>query len=870
MSAPKAIKLSDYQVTPFIIECVDLKFEIFDDFTQVTNCLKVKRRSGHGGEALIFHGENQTLVDVLVDQKTLEKSEYHVTDELLTIPEPGDDFELTIRSTHKPKENNLLMGLYVSQGNYFTQCEAEGFRRITYYYDRPDCMTVFTTRIEADKKSYPVLLSNGNKTGSGDLPEGRHFCTYFDPFPKPSYLFALVAADLPKITDTYTTGSGKKVDLEIYARSNDIEKCHFAMESLKHSMKWDEDFYGLECDLEAFKIVAVSDFNFGAMENKGLNIFNTAAVLASPETTTDSTFIRVESVVAHEYFHNWSGNRVTCQNWFQLCLKEGLTVFRDQEFTSTMHSRGVNRIEMVKFLKAHQFLEDAGPLAHPVRPEEYIQIDNFYTLTIYEKGAEICRMIHTLLGPDKYRKGVDCYFSRHDGQAVTVEDFIQAMSDGSGEDLAKMMQWYKYPGTPEVSVRGKYNAAAKTYKLDFKQHNPKAPEAPPMMMPVLTGLVGRSGKAIALKRDADGEVLGDQTILVLDQSEQSFEFFDVDEDVVPSVFREFSAPVKIDAGYSEDDLLHLMAHDGDEFNRYEATQSLFRQNLLKMISSQEAFVDERLKKAFRAVLENALKEPAVAALTLTLPSEKDIAQEMSVIEVEAIHEFRNFMKQSFGRDNHDLLLSTYKACQNADPKSLKTQDVGKRSLMNLCMGYICAVKDDSSWELVKSQFESAKNMTEELAAFAGLVHEENQFRKNAIEQFYSKWQKEDLVINQWFGLLASASLDNNIEEVRKLIDHEAFSFTNPNRLRALVGGFCASMKNFHHVSGSGYEFLAEILIKVDKINAQTAARLSSAFSQWKKFPQERQMLMKAQLEKILAVDGLSKGTYEMVSRTLKG
>jgi aminopeptidase N len=867
VSPPKTIKLSEYQKTPYIIETVQLKFEIFHDHAKVINTLKMKQRPGRTGEALCLNGENQQLLSVSIDGNLLSKDEYALTDESLTIENPGQDFELVICSTHKPKDNTSFMGLYMSQDNYFTQCEAEGFRRITYYYDRPDCMSVFTTRIEADKKSLPVLLSNGNKIDSGDLEQGRHFCSYFDPFPKPAYLFALVAADLPKISDSYQTGSGQNVELEIYARANDIEKCHFAMASLKRAMKWDEEFYGLECDLNAFKIVAVSDFNFGAMENKGLNIFNTSAVLASPATTTDSSFLRVESVVAHEYFHNWSGNRVTCQNWFQLCLKEGLTVFRDQEFTSTMHSRGVNRIEMVAFLKERQFTEDAGPLAHPVRPEEYIQIDNFYTMTIYEKGAEICRLIHTLLGPEKYRQGVDCYFSRHDGQAVTVEDFIKSMSDGSGKDLSKVMEWYKHPGTPMVHASGNYDRDSKTYTLTLRQSNPKSPEAPPLVMPVIMGLIGKSGHEQDLI--LNGVSLGKETTLLFEQSEELFEFTNIEQEVVPSIFRQLSAPVKIDAGYNEDDLLHLMKYDSDEFNRYQATQELYMVSLLKMVDSNAAEVDERLIKAFQTVLSEAKNEPAVAALTLTLPSEAKISQEMDVIDVEAICAAREAMKKTFAKNSRELLEETYHWCLGTDPQSISTENVGKRSLLNITLSYLASLDDQASWSLVKSQLDQAQNMTEEMAAFVNMVHSECSYKNDAIASFYQKWQHEDLLINSWFGEQAAANIDNNLSNVRRLVEHSAFSFTNPNRLRALAGGFCSSMRNFHAIDGSGYEFLADIILKVDQLNSKTAARLSSAFAQWKKFPDTRQAAMKKQLERILETKGLSNGTYEMISRTLK-
>jgi aminopeptidase N len=867
VSPPKTIKLSDYSKTPYMIETVHLNVEIFSDHVRVINSLKMKQRPGRNGEALYLNGENQQLLSLTLDGNLLSEDEYELTDESLSIESPGQDFELVICSSHKPKENTSFMGLYMSQDNYFTQCEAEGFRRITYYYDRPDCMSVFTTRIEADKKSLPVLLSNGNRIDFGDLEKGRHFCSYFDPFPKPAYLFALVAADLPKISDSYQTVSGRNVEIEIYARANDIGKCHFAMASLKRSMKWDEDFYGLECDLNAFKIVAVSDFNFGAMENKGLNIFNTSAVLASPETTTDATFLRVESVVAHEYFHNWSGNRVTCQNWFQLCLKEGLTVFRDQEFTSTMHSRGVNRIEMVSFLKERQFTEDAGPLAHPVRPEEYIQIDNFYTMTIYEKGAEICRMIHTLLGAENYRKGVDCYFSRHDGQAVTVEDFIAAMSDGSGKNLSKVMEWYKHPGTPLVKAAGNYDKNKNSYTLSLKQSNPKAPEAPPLVMPVIMGLIGKLGDEQELF--LNGEALGKETTLLFEQSEQLFEFTNIEQEVVPSIFRQFSAPVKIDAGYNEDDLLHLMAHDSDEFNRYEATQELYMISLLKMIANNSSEVDGRLIKAFQTVLSAADNEPAVAALTLRLPSEFQISQEMDVINVEAIGVARKTMKETFAKNNRELLEKTYHSCLGTDPQSISSGNVGKRSLLNLSLSYLAAIDDQESWDLVKSQFDNAQNMTEEMAAFVNMVHSECSYREDVTTSFYKKWEDEDLLINSWFGEQAASNIADNLSNVKKLVEHPAFSFTNPNRLRALVGGFCSSMKNFHALDGSGYEFLADIILKVDQINSKTAARLSSAFAQWRKFPADRQSAMKKQLERILQANKLSSGTFEMISRTLK-
>ena len=865
MATPKKIKLSEYQPTPYTVESVHLTVAIFEEKAQVTSKLKMKQVRE---EPLVFAGQKQSILKISIDGNELSPDEYNATPDSLTIEKPGKDFEIEIITTHDPKINTSFMGLYMSQGNYFTQCEAEGFRRITYYYDRPDCMSIFTTRIEASKAQLPVLLSNGNKIESGDLDNGRHFATFHDPFPKPAYLFALVAADLPSILDTYTTGSGKKVALEIYARKEDIEKCHFAMGSLKRSMQWDEDFYGLECDLDAFKIVAVSDFNFGAMENKGLNIFNTSAVLASTATTIDAAFIRIESVVAHEYFHNWSGNRVTCQSWFQLCLKEGLTVFRDQEFTSTMHSRGVNRIETAKYLKEFQFAEDAGPLAHPVRPEEYMQIDNFYTLTIYEKGAEIVRMIHTILGPKDYRKGVDCYFSRHDGQAVTVEDFIKAMSDGSGTDLSKMMEWYKHPGTPHVKASSAYNAAQKTLTLTLEQENKKSPKAPPMVMPVVMGLIGQSGKALTLNTKGGLHTTATQTTLMFDQNKQSFTFNDITEESVFSIFRQLSAPVKLDCGYSKEDLLHLMKNDTDEFNRYQSAQELFMQSLLQMIASNSSEVEPELNNAFTTILKKSLEEPAVAALTLQIPSESQIAQELSQIDVEGIHAARKTMLQVFATENQDLLQQIYLSCQNTKPEDLSPAAVGKRSLMNLCLSYIAKLENEESWSLVRKQFDEAKCMTEELTPFSLLVKSDYSRREEVVDNFYNKWQNEDLVINNWFGIQCNSDRKGNLATVKKLLKHPVFSYTNPNRLRALVQNFVGNMTNFHAVDGSGYEFLGGIILEIDKINTQTAARLTSAFALWRKFPSTRQKMMKDQLERIMKSDGLSKGTYEMVSRTL--
>ncbi|MDC3261290.1 aminopeptidase N, partial [bacterium] len=751
---PQTIYLQDYKVSPFEIEKTELVFDLGNDHTRVTATLSILRNSlsGEQGADLVLHGsERLDLQSVSVDGQLLEEGAYSRDSDSLSISGLADRAIITTEVLIKPQDNTTMMGLYRSRTMYCTQCEAEGFRDITYYLDRPDVMSEFTTKVIADKAQYPVLLSNGNPIERGELDGGRHFVTWHDPFKKPAYLFALVAGTLSCVDDSFTTLSGRQVALQIFVEEKDLDKCAHAMLSLKHSMRWDEQAYGREYDLDIFMIVAVDDFNMGAMENKGLNIFNTSAVLANPKTTTDAAFQRVEAIVAHEYFHNWSGNRVTCRDWFQLSLKEGFTVYRDSQFSADMNSATVKRIEDVSYLRTHQFAEDGGPMSHSVQPDAYMEINNFYTLTIYEKGAEIVGMIRTLLGADTFRQGSDLYFDRHDGQAVTIEEFVKAMEDASGRDLTQFRRWYKQSGTPQMAVTSRYDAADRTFTLDFFQSCPATPgqaQKQPFVIPVRLGLVGASGD-LPLNSNGDTEM-----VYEVSQTDQQLIIDNVGEAPVPSLLREFSAPIKLDYAYSKEQLLHLMASDSDGFNRWDAGQKLSFALLEKLTADSHQQrpleMDSQLIAAYKSLLSDPNLDPAMVALMLQLPSEAQLHEEASVIYAEAIHSARLFVRQALASALSEQFVAVYERHNIEQEYAPDASQIGRRSLKNTALSYLMLV-DNMGVELASKQFETADNMTDKASALSCLVNCPAAARQAeaALQQFEQQYRDEALVMNLW-------------------------------------------------------------------------------------------------------------------------
>ncbi|UEM20493.1 aminopeptidase N [Skermanella mucosa] len=879
-STPQAIHLKDYAPPPYLIDTVDLAFDLGEEVTRVRSTLALRANPDAASPAgpLVLDGQDMRLVSVALDGRTLDPSEYSVGPESLTIPNPPDSFSLEVVTELKPQENTSLSGLYRTSGNFCTQCEAEGFRKITYFLDRPDVMARYRTTITADALKYPVMLSNGNLVASSKMEgDGRHTVTWEDPFAKPSYLFALVAGVLVHVEDSYVTRYGRTVTLRIYVEPGNQDKCDHAMTSLKKSMAWDEEVFGLEYDLDIFMIVAVGDFNMGAMENKGLNVFNTKYVLAKPETATDTDFLGVEAVVAHEYFHNWTGNRVTCRDWFQLSLKEGLTVFRDQEFSSDMHSRPVKRIADVQRLRAAQFPEDSGPMAHPVRPDSYIEINNFYTTTVYEKGAEVVRMIHTLLGAEGFRKGMDLYFERHDGQAVTCDDFVAAMEDATGKDLGQFRRWYSQAGTPELAVTGEYDAAARTYRLTVRQSCPPTPGQPtklPFHIPLALGLLDPSGADIPLRLAGEPGPAGTSRVLDVTEAEQVFEFADVPHRPVPSLLRGFSAPVKLRAPYTDDDLTFLMAHDGDAFNRWEAGQTLATRLLLDMVADRAenrpldlspGFID-----AFSRILKDPDLDPAFAAQALTLPSEGYLGQQMPVIDVDGIHEVRTFARRAIAGRLRDDLLATYRAMGGNEPFSIDAAAIGRRALKNLALGYLMALEDAEAVELCVGQFHNAQAMTDVIAALGLLSDTRLPQREAALRRFYDLWKDEPLVVDKWFSIQAMSERPETLDEVTALLGHPAFEIRNPNKVYALIGGFAGGNPvRFHDAGGGGYRFLADQVLALNRLNPQVASRMVKMFARWRKYDPRRQALMRAELERIVATPGLSRDVFEIASKSLE-
>ncbi|MDA8786921.1 aminopeptidase N [Porticoccaceae bacterium] len=871
---PQTIYLKDYQVSPFLVDTTDLLFDLGDEQTRVTTKMAVRRNPDSSDKtgALELNSKGDVQMQwIAVDGQRLDSRAYSLSDNLLSLPDLPDSCVVSTEVLIQPQLNTSMMGLYRSRTIYCTQCEAEGFRSITYFPDRPDIMSVFTVKIVADKARYPVLLSNGNAIERADLDAGRHTVTWHDPFKKPSHLFALVAGTLSVVEDSFTTMSGREIPLQIFVEEKDLDKCDHAMLSLKNSMGWDEEVYGREYDLDIFMIVAVDDFNMGAMENKGLNIFNTSAVLANPKTTTDASFLRVEGIVAHEYFHNWSGNRVNLRDWFQLSLKEGFTVFRDCQFSADMNSPTVKRIEDVSYLRTHQFAEDGGPMAHQVQPDSYMEINNFYTLTVYEKGAEIVRMYHSLLGAETYRKATDLYFDRHDGQAVTIEEFVSAMEDASGRDLTQFRRWYKQAGTPVVRVRSEYDAAANTYTLDFQQSCPATPgqsEKLPLVIPVKLGLVGADG--VDMQLNAAGQT---EMVFEITEASQQLMIENIKQEPVPSLLRGFSAPVKLDYDYSPEQLAHLMANDSDGFNRWDACQTLCLAVLTQLIDDSKhdrpMIVDGELVEAFKALLTDTSLDPAMVALMLQLPSESLLHEEAETIYVDAIHDARLFMRTALAGCLMDELQVVYQ--QNITDQAYKpnVEQMGSRSLKNAALGYLMLV--GTGIELAWAQFQNADNMTDQAAALSALVNcpEASDYASQALNLFEQKFRDEALVMNLWLQIQATNTQANGLQRVIELMDHKAFTMTNPNKIRSLISAFAsANHVNFHSQDGSGYRFLTEQILALNTVNPQVAARLVTPLTKWKKFPEPNRQLMQNALQDIAKEPNLVKDLKEIVSKSL--
>ncbi len=865
-AAPVEKFRKDYQEHPFQIEAVELDFDLRADHTLVQSRLQMARRDGSSADAdLVLDGEDLETLSIRVDGVELAKDRYDIAAESLTIRGLPLQFTLEIQVKIHPDKNMQLSGLYQSSGNYCTQCEAEGFRRITWFMDRPDIMTNYLVRMEADQKTCPVLLSNGNLMVSGDCDEeGRHFAVWQDPFPKPSYLFALVAGDLGHIHDTYTTTSGREVDLYIYSEHRNVDRLDHAMESLKKSMKWDEDVYGLEYDLDIYNIVAVEDFNMGAMENKSLNVFNTVYVLASRDTATDADFEGVESVIGHEYFHNWTGNRVTCRDWFQLTLKEGLTVFRDQEFSADMGSAAVQRIDNVRTLRNGQFPEDGGPMAHPIRPESYIAMDNFYTATVYVKGAEVIRMYQTLLSKQGFRKGMDLYFERHDGQAVTCDDFRAAMADANDFDLTQFERWYLQAGTPVVTASGSYDAAAKRYTLRCSQSCPDTPGQSnklPFHIPLAVGLL-----------DANGHDLIGTKVLELTEAEQEFHFDNIAAEPIPSVLRGFSAPVKLRMERSDAELAQLFGMDTDSFCRWEAGQELASRTILGQVDAvadgAESQLPDMLADAIGKTLNDEELDPALRAYALILPATATLGEEMELIEPSALHRTRCGLRKALGAQLYADWEKFYHQLKSENSYEWNQEQIGPRQLRNVCLSYMVASGNSAAVDLAQQQFANADNMTDSLAALACLVDHSSDAARDALAAFEQRWSDNALVMDKWFALQAGATHDDVLDQVVALMEHSAFSMKNPNKVRSLLRSFAANVSGFHRADGAGYAFLADRILELDSFNPQIASRLVAPLGRWKRYRQPWSDAMKQQLQRILDHGKLSKDTFEMVSKSL--
>ncbi len=860
---PRAIHLADYQAPEFRITTVHLDFSLEPEATRVTAKLEIERLSGSG--PLVLMGENQTLLGVTLDGRALLPSDYLLDDKGLTLASPPAKLALEIVSEINPATNTELEGLFLSNGMFCTQCEPEGFRRITYFIDRPDNLSVFTVRIEADKEQYPVLLSNGNRVRAGDLPDGRHYAVWHDPFPKPSYLFALVAGDLGSIHDSFTTMSGRRIALDIYVEHGNEPRARYAMDALKRAFAWDERVYGREYDLDIFMIVAVSAFNMGAMENKGLNIFNDKVLLATPETATDDDYARIESVVAHEYFHNWTGNRITCRDWFQLSLKEGLTVFRDQSFSGDERSHAVQRIQDVRALRARQFVEDAGPLAHPVQPQSYIEINNFYTATVYEKGAQVIGMLKTLVGDEGYRKATDLYFERHDGHAATVEDWVKCFEDATGRDLTQFRLWYRQAGTPVIEARGSYDPKARRYALELTQSlapTSDQPDKKPMHIPVRMGLVGKRGAALPLTLEGENHAGPVSRVLELTTDRQRFVFVDVAEEPLLSLGQDFSAPAIFRNPLGRAQRATLMGKDGDAFNRWEAGQTLATEIMLEGAGNSDYIA------AIGDVLVRAEEDPAFAAQMLMPPTENELASKKTPVDPSAIHAARLALVRAIVLAHRDRLARLYEHMRDAGDFTPDARSAGRRALRNAALRYLTAADDEAAAGLADAHYRTASNMTDMIAGLAALTRMESPLRDHAFTHFHDRFRGDPLVLDKWMGLQAGSPLPETVTAVRELMKHPAFDIKNPNRVRALIGAFSANHLRFHDGDGSGYRLVGEAIRTLDPVNPQVAARMAGAFESWRRYDQGRQAQMRAELAAIRDLPGISPNLFEVAGKML--
>ncbi|RDU95125.1 aminopeptidase N [Trinickia dinghuensis] len=889
---PTTILRADYAAPAFLIDTVALEFDLVPERTVVRNTMRVRRNPAAGRASnLELVGEQLEFISAAIDGHPSAAIRAHEGG--LTVNDAPDAFELTITGACSPAANTTLMGLYVSGGNFCTQCEAQGFRRITWFLDRPDVMATFTVTLRADKDACPVLLSNGNLIEQGDLPDGRHYAKWEDPFKKPSYLFALVAGKLVALEERIRTGSGKEKLLQVWVKPQDLDKTGHAMDSLVRSIHWDEERFGLELDLDRFMIVAVSDFNMGAMENKGLNIFNTKCILANPETATDTDFANIESIVGHEYFHNWTGNRVTCRDWFQLSLKEGLTVFRDQEFSAAMSggneneaARATKRIEDVCVLRQMQFGEDAGPMAHPVRPESYVEINNFYTATVYRKGAEVVRMYQTLFGREGFRKGMDLYFQRHDGQAVTCDDFRQAMADANGRDLSQFERWYSQAGTPRVRVTTQYDEAGRRYRVtlaqDYGDASPaaRATQSGPLLIPFSIGLVGQDGADMPLRLEGEREAGGTTRVLELTEAQQCFTFIDVPEKPLPSLLRDFSAPAIVEYDYGNDELAFLLAHDSDPFNRWEAGQRLATRELLTLAEQaadgRSFDMSDALVEAFRSVLTDESLSPSFRALALMLPTETYLAERMAVSDPAAAHAARRFARRRLSEALRQEWLAAYERHLTPGAYEATPEAAGHRGLKGSALMYLSELDDPAdAVRLATRQYDIANNVTDRMGALSALMNaaagKGGDFAKRPLDDFYARFEHDPLVIDKWFALQATQRGRAErpvIDVVRGLMQHPAFNLKNPNRARALIFSFCgANPAQFHAANGSGYAFWAEQVLALDAINPQVAARLARTLELWRRFTPALSAQMRAALEQVNA-DAKSRDVCEIVQKAL--
>lgn len=869
---PKVKRLSDYKKPDYKIESVHLDFDLDEENTQVASTLKVvSDYDTSTGEVRPLHldGDELTLTGIAINGRALKDEEYVVDDKGLTILNPPKEFELSIGTEIHPAANTKLEGLYVSNGMFCTQCEPEGFRRITYYPDHPDVMSVFTTTIRADKDKLPCLLSNGNKIKEEKMEDGRTAVTWNDPFPKPSYLFALVGGDLDYINDKFTTMSGREVTLGVYANKGQKDKLDYTMDSIKRSMAWDEKVFGREYDLDLFNLVAVSDFNQGAMENKGLNIFNSSYVIADSKTATDSDYAGIEGVVGHEYFHNWSGDRVTVRDWFNLSLKEGLTVYRDQEFSRDMRSRSVNRIQDVSKLRSGQFAEDAGPTAHAVRPEEYVEINNFYTSTIYNKGAEIVRMYEKMLGKEKFREANDLHFSRNDGKSVTIDDYAKCMEDVSGKDLTQFKRWYSQAGTPSVFANGEYDEETKTYTLHLRQETKPTPGQDtklPFVIPMEMGLLDSKGKDMLLQLEGEDKADKTSRVMILDTPEATLKFVNVPEKPVLSANRDFTSPINFKMEYSDAERVHLMAHDSDLFNRWDAAQQYGVKTMLGMVKDIQAGKEPKVDEAYIDALGSYLKDPsldkAFVATALTLPSESYISDQMDTVDVDAVHKAHTMVSKAFVKKFEKELVSTYDSLDIDREFEPIAKDAGERALKNKALAYLSISDSQEAMKRVEDQYNKANNMTDKFAAMSTAAGMKN--GKAIVQDFYETYKDEDLVVNKWLGVVAGEGL----EGAKSAIEHPAFQITNPNKVRSVMRSFSSNKSALHAEDGSGYKFVAEMTKKLDKLNPLVASDTVKPLTSWKRYDEKRQLMMREALEQVMETPNLSKNVYEVVSKSL--